>query len=82
MCLAVPGEVVSVIEGELRMGRVSFGGLLKDVCLAYVPDVAVGDFVVVHAGFAITCLDRKAAERVFSYLDEIHAGGDGAGESS
>ena len=71
MCLGVPGEIQSIVEGELRMGRVTFGGILKDICLAYVPEASVGDFVVVHAGFAISCIDREAAARVFSYLEEL-----------
>lgn len=70
MCLGVPGEVMTVVDGPLRTGRVAFGGIVKEVCLAYVPEAAVGDFVIVHAGFAISCIDREAAERVFSYLDE------------
>ena len=71
MCLGVPGEVQTIVEGDLRMGRVVFGGVIKEVCLAYVPEAEVGDFVVVHAGFAISRIDREAAERVFAYLDEI-----------
>lgn len=71
MCLGVPGEVQSIVEGDLRMGRVAFGGVVKEVCLAYVPEAEVGDFVVVHAGFAISRIDREAAERVFAYLDEL-----------
>jgi hydrogenase expression/formation protein HypC len=73
MCLGVPGEIQTVVDGPLRMGRVSFGGVVKEICLAYVPEAIVGDFVIVHAGFAITRVDREAAARVFSYLDEIGA---------
>lgn len=73
MCLGIPGEILEVWEAALRMGRVSFGGVLKEVCLAYVPEAGVGDFVIVHAGFAISTIDRAAAERVFSYLDEVGA---------
>jgi hydrogenase expression/formation protein HypC len=72
MCLGIPGEVLSVREDGLRAGRVAFGGVVKEICLAYVPEAAVGDYVIVHAGFAISRLDRDAAERVFSYL---HAAG-------
>lgn len=69
MCLGVPGRVVEVREGEaLRMGRVSFGGVVKDVCLAYVPEAGVGDYVVVHVGFAISRVDEAEAARVFEYL--------------
>jgi hydrogenase expression/formation protein HypC len=73
MCLGVPGEVMTVVDGPLRMGRVAFGGVIKEVCLAYVPEAGIGDFVIVHAGFAISRIDREAAARVFSYLDEIGA---------
>lgn len=72
MCLGIPGEVQSVAqEDALRMGRVAFGGIVKEVCLAYVPEAEAGDFVIVHAGFAISRIDREAAARVFAYLDEI-----------
>ena len=59
MCLAVPGKILSVSGDEplRRMGRVSFGGIVKDVSLAYVPDAGVDDYVIVHAGFAISQLD-------------------------
>ncbi len=76
MCLGVPGQVVQVWEDEasgLRMGKVRFGGVLKEVCLAYVPDVQVGEYVIVHVGFAISRIDEKEAQRVFSYLKEIGA---------
>jgi len=72
MCLGIPGEIQSIAEGgALRMGRVAFGGIVKEVCLAYVPEAGAGDFVIVHAGFAISRIDREAAARVFAYLDEI-----------
>ena len=69
MCLGIPGEVRSVVDGDLRTGRVDFGGVAKDVCLAYVPEAGVGDWVVVHAGFAISRLDREAAARVLRDLE-------------
>lgn len=70
MCLGIPGEILRITEGELRMGRVSFGGIVKEVCLAYVPEAKAGDFVIVHAGFAISVIDEAEATRVFAYLDE------------
>ena len=73
MCLAVPGKVLS-IEGDeplTRAGRVSFGGIVKDVCLAYVPEAIVGDYVIVHVGFAISRLDEDEAGRVFDYLRQM-----------
>ena len=73
MCLAVPGEIRSVVEGELRTGRVAFGDVVREVCLAYVPEAGVGDFVVVHAGFAIARMDRAAAAAALAELDEALA---------
>ena len=71
MCLGIPGRVLSVSEGDLRLAKVEFGGIVKEVCLAYVPEAGVGDFVIVHVGFAISRVDAAEAARVFSYLDEI-----------
>lgn len=71
MCLGIPGEVLSAVEGPLRMGRVAFGQVIKEVCLAYVPEAQPGDFVVVHAGFAISRVDPEGARRVFAYLEEL-----------
>ena len=71
MCLGIPGKVLGVSEGEMRMGRVEFGGIVKEVCLAFVPEAQPGDWVIVHVGFAITRLDEREAEQVFSYLREI-----------
>ena len=70
MCLGVPGKIVRIDENPLGMttGRVNFGGITKDVCLAYVPDVQVGDYVVVHVGFAIAKVDEAEAQAVFDYL--------------
>ncbi len=73
MCLAIPGKIES-IEGAdplMRMGKVSFGGIVKDVSLAYVPEAGVGDYVVVHVGFAISKLDEQEAQQVFSYLEQM-----------
>jgi hydrogenase expression/formation protein HypC len=63
--------VLSVSEGDLRLAKVEFGGIVKEVCLAYVPEAGVGDYVIVHVGFAISRVDAAEAARVFSYLDEI-----------
>ena len=72
MCLAVPGKILS-IEGEdfARIGRVSFGGIVKEVSLAYVPEAAVGDYAIVHVGFAISLLDEQEALRTFDYLKQM-----------
>lgn len=73
MCLAVPGKIVSLSEKEplLRMGRVSFGGIIKQVSLAYVPTAQVDDYVIVHAGFALSILDPTEAEKTLDYLDQL-----------
>jgi hydrogenase expression/formation protein HypC len=73
MCLAIPGLVLSVNEGEGldRTGKVSFGGILKEVNLAYTPDAAAGEYVIVHVGFAISTLDQTEADQVFAYLRQI-----------
>ena len=73
MCLAVPGQLLEITDDDplTRTGRVSFGGIVKEVNLAYVPQAQVGDFVTVHVGFALSVLDETEAERVFSYLEEI-----------
>jgi hydrogenase expression/formation protein HypC len=73
MCLAVPGKILSVVGDDplLRTGRVSFGGIVKEVNLAYTPDAGVGDYVIVHVGFAISTLDEDEAHRVFDYLAQM-----------
>lgn len=76
MCLAVPGKIMQITEGNeiLRIGRVSFGGVIREVNLALVPDAGVGDYVLVHAGIAINALDEAEARQVFDYLQEIYGG--------
>jgi hydrogenase expression/formation protein HypC len=77
MCLAVPGKVVEIQgEGELRMGRVDFSGIQRQACLAYVPEVQVGDYVLVHVGFAISRIDEQAARETLATLAEIDALGE------
>jgi hydrogenase expression/formation protein HypC len=73
MCLAIPGKVASINGDDLltRMGKVDFGGVLKQASLAYVPEAQVGDYVIVHAGFAISRLDEEEAGKVFEYLREM-----------
>lgn len=70
VCLGVPGKVMRIdYSGSgMTMGKVQFGGITKDICLAYVPEAKVGDYVIVHVGFAISIVDEKEAERVFEYL--------------
>jgi hydrogenase expression/formation protein HypC len=75
MCLGVPGKVLSLEPNALGiiMGKVSFGGVAKEVCLAYVPEAQVGDYVIVHAGFALSRLDEQEAQEVFDLLAQIEA---------
>jgi hydrogenase expression/formation protein HypC len=72
MCLAVPGKILS-IQGEdlARTARVSFGGIVKEVSLAYVPEATVGDYAIVHVGFALSLLDEHEALRTFEYLKQM-----------
>jgi hydrogenase expression/formation protein HypC len=73
MCLAIPGRVLSMAGDDplMRLGRVDFGGMVKEINLAYVPEVALGDYVLVHVGFAISVIDEAEAMRVFETLKEI-----------
>jgi hydrogenase expression/formation protein HypC len=73
MCLAIPGKIVSVSGEEtiFRQGKVDFGGIAREVSLAYVPEAQVGDYVIVHAGFALNTLDEKEANQVFEYLQQM-----------
>ncbi|HEV2494863.1 MAG TPA: HypC/HybG/HupF family hydrogenase formation chaperone [Terriglobia bacterium] len=74
MCLAVPGKIVSVIEEEalgLRRGRIDFGGVVKEACLAYTPEASVGDYVLVHVGFALAVIDEAEAQKIFDTLREM-----------
>lgn len=73
MCLAIPGEITSITGDEplLRTARVRFGGIVKDVSLACVPEAKVGQYVLVHVGLAISVIDEAEAERVFDYLERI-----------
>ena len=72
MCLAVPGKVSGIEgEGELRMGRVDFSGVQRQACLAYVPEVKIGDYVLVHVGFAISRIDEQAARETLAALKEM-----------
>lgn len=74
MCLGVPGKIVSIDKSDspLKSGIVSFSGVKKQIVLVYVPEANVDDYVIVHAGFAISKIDEKEAEKVFKYLDEIY----------
>ncbi len=73
MCLAIPGRIEEITnEDELmRMGRVDFSGVVKEINLAYVPEAKIGDYVLVHVGFAINTIDEEEANKVFEYLRQI-----------
>jgi len=72
MCLGIPGEVMKIEEVDgVRVGQVSFAGALRDVCLACVPETVVGDYVLVHVGFAISRLDPEEAARTYEILREL-----------
>ncbi len=73
MCLAVPGKLISMDDSPplTRTGKVNFGGILKEVNLAFVPDVRVGDYVLVHVGFALSIVDEAEANQVFEYLQKM-----------
>ena len=73
MCLAIPGQVLSITGDDpmARAGRVDFGGVVKEINFAFVPEVRVGDYVLVHVGFAISIIDEAEAERVLSDLRDI-----------
>jgi hydrogenase expression/formation protein HypC len=72
MCLGIPGKVVETYrEHDVLMGKVDFGGVRKRVCLEHVPTVALGEYVLVHVGFALSILDETEARRVFEFLDQM-----------
>lgn len=72
MCLGVPGKVVEIYEANgVRMGKVDFGGVSKEVCLAYVPEIAIGDYTIIHVGFAITRLDEQSAQESLKLFHEM-----------
>ena len=75
MCLAVPGRILTMSDGEAlaRKGRVDFGGIVKEVSLAFVPEAQPGDYVLVHVGLAISRVDEAEAQKVFEYLEQIGA---------
>jgi hydrogenase expression/formation protein HypC len=72
MCLGVPGKVTEIFERDgIRMGTVDFGGITREACLEYEPDVRVGDYVVIHVGFAISAVDEEEAARSYALLAEM-----------
>lgn len=74
MCLAVPGKIVSIegVDPLERKGKIDFSGIQKEINLAYVPEVKIGDYVIVHAGFAISQVDEEEAKKTLEYASEIN----------
>ena len=72
MCLAIPGKVIETFEADgMKAAKVSFGGMVKQVCLEYTPDAVPGDYVLVHVGFALSRVDPEEAERTYRFLEEL-----------
>lgn len=72
MCLAIPGQIISITGEDLnRMGKVSFGGVIKQVNLAYTPEAKINDYVIVHVGFALSILDEEEAMKTLNYFQEM-----------
>ncbi len=72
MCLGIPGKVIETFQNDdLPMAKVDFGGIVKEACLAYVPEAQVGDYVIVHVGFALSRVEEAEARQIFAYLEEI-----------
>jgi hydrogenase expression/formation protein HypC len=74
MCLGIPGKIIDIYETNgLNMGKVDFGGVIKEVCLAYVPEAKLGDYTVIHVGFALNILDEAEALETLQLLRDIGA---------
>lgn len=72
MCLGVPGKIIEVYQvGDLKMGKVDFGGVVREACLAYVPEAGVGDYTVIHVGFAISRLSEREAHESLATIREL-----------
>jgi hydrogenase expression/formation protein HypC len=74
MCLGIPGKIIDIYEAnDLHMGKVDFGGVTREVCLAYVPEAQIGNYTIVHVGFALNVLDEAEALETLQLLREIGA---------
>ncbi|MCL4273967.1 MAG: HypC/HybG/HupF family hydrogenase formation chaperone [Anaerolineales bacterium] len=77
MCLAIPGKLIDIYQKEnLRMAKVDFGGIAREICLEYTPEAKVGDYALVHVGFAISLMDEEEAQETLRLLQEIADIGD------
>ena len=74
MCLAIPGKLIEISQDPqgVRMGKANFGGIVKQVCLEYTPEVSAGDYVLVHVGFALGKVDEEEAARTYRLLEEMN----------
>lgn len=81
MCLGIPGKVIEIYETSgLKMGKVDFGGVVKEVCLAYVPDIMVGEYTIIHVGFAISRINEEEAQATLELLRQMDALADAAAD--
>jgi hydrogenase expression/formation protein HypC len=73
MCLAVPGRILEITDGDelLKTAKVSFGGAVKDINISFVPDAKIGDYVIVHVGFALNIIDEEEAQKTMDYLNQM-----------
>ncbi len=72
MCLGIPGKIVEIFETSgLRMGKIDFGGVIREACLAYVPDAKLGDYTIVHVGFALNVIDEEEAQKTLDLMSEV-----------
>ena len=72
MCLAVPGKITEIYQNnDLLMGKIDFGGVVREACLAYVPEARIGDYTIIHVGFALNIIDEKEALETLALLEEI-----------
>ncbi len=82
MCLGIPGKIVEVYEQQgLKMGKIDFGGVIREACLAYVPEAEIGQYTIVHVGFALNIIDEEEAQKTLELLAEAGILGEELGES-
>ena len=81
MCLGVPGKVVEIYEADgIRMGKIDFGGIVKEACLDFVPEIELGEYAIIHVGFAISRLDEESAMETLDLLNQIGSVAEELGE--
>ena len=82
MCLGIPGKITEIYErNEFLMGKIDFGGVVKEVCLAYVPEAKIGDYALIHVGFAISLMDEEEAQETLKLITDVVNFEDESGES-